>query len=345
MAMIMLKLLLYGVLAFIGLVLLGLGCFLYYAARPALSEQQLPRVGVRVIGPPTDAPAVPPDRLRLVTYNIGYASGFMNNLGPIVKREEHDRYLEQIVATLRALRPDIVGLQEMDFFARRSFDVNQLEYIAARLGLPYVAHVVTWNLNYLPWPYWPPQLHYGRIVSGQAVLSRYPIVKHRVHTFPKPSEQPFWKQWFYLDRVVQQATIQIGAQPLIVWHTHLEAFEEGTRVQQAEQLGAMVAAANTPWQFVLGDLNSVSQWRPDVDLAQRERQHNSRAALDRLVERGGLRNAEPHESMLTYPSWDAIRKLDHILSTPSLPLRDAGVVTGVLASDHLPVWAEYAIPR
>ena len=265
----------------------------FHAASPAMIHTPCDPTGSFVrLRPTQDDDAKGPETLRIVTYNIGYASGEKNNVGNTLTKQEVVRNLSQIIDSLKNLDADVVGLQEVDSYSKRTFDIDQLKWISESLGLPHVACVTTWNVTYLPWPYWPPRLHYGRIVSGQAILSRFPIKAHEIIPFEKPKANSFWYNLFYLDRVVQKVTIDLGDEEISVWHTHLEAFDHAARREQAEKLAERVAKDLTPLKWILGDLNSYSLLRADLSLEERKKLDESDEALKILLEQTGMSNAE-----------------------------------------------------
>lgn len=322
---------------FAGALVIGL----FLATRPELTESELKREGI--VNFPGPARETSPNRLRIATYNIGYASGTKNNLPLPLSRAEVEDNLAQMITALSPLHLDIIGLQEVDFDARRTFHINEFETLARALEMPYAAYVITWNRHYVAWPYWPPAIHFGSIVSGQAVLSRYPIVEHKTTRFPKPNRNPFWYNWFYLDRIVQEVTIQLGDRRAVVWNVHLEAFDPQTRREQARQLAQRTNDSSTPLKWVIGDFNSVSQVRPDLSLVQRQTLEDSGEALRDILTRTGLRNAETSPHDFTSTSWEPIKKIDHILyADQAAALTQSGVIYPLPASDHLPFWAEFS---
>ncbi|MGB3137795.1 MAG: endonuclease/exonuclease/phosphatase family protein [Nodosilinea sp.] len=140
-----------------------------------------------------------PEQLSVVSYNIGYLSGLTNQQAVERDRAFFSANQATAVQALAALAPDILALQEIDFDAYRSFNRNQQYAISDALEMAHDAIAINWDKRYVPFPYWPPQAHYREVVSGQAVLSRYPIRRHErlasamasepaVPTFP--SDQP-----------------------------------------------------------------------------------------------------------------------------------------------------------
>jgi endonuclease/exonuclease/phosphatase family metal-dependent hydrolase len=323
------------------LVLLGaFGTFLIYAVGPAVSAREFPPSGVVKFFEPRDGPGSPLSKIRLVTYNIGYASGDKNNLPVSLSKEEVQRNLAAMAERLSEFNPDVVCLQEVDFRASRTFQINEMEFLAKALNLPYGAYAVTWNKRYLPWPYWPPQHQFGRIVSGQAILSRFPIELQDLLKFEKPESNAFWYNWFYLDRIVQKVLFQVGSQKVWLWNIHLEAFQPATRLRQAQRLADWVKGEESPFRIAAGDYNSVSEFRGELSEKQKKQLEDGGEALNAFLKASGFKNAEGSPPFFTMPSWDAFKKIDQILYDPKgFRLDRTGTTPGLTASDHLPVWS------
>lgn len=266
--------------------------------------------------------------LRLATYNIGYASGIKNNTEKITEAEAKQN-LYTIALTLKKIDADIVALQEVDFKSARTFDTDQMTYLAQFLGMPFVAYAVTWNKKYIPFPYWPISKHFGRILSGQVILSKYPLVKQEVRTYEKPKKNWFWYNWFYLNRVEQKVIVQLPIGNAAIWNVHLEAYDSVTREEQAELLSDAINKEDASMKFVLGDFNGPT-------------------AMAHVADKTSLKNSDT--SLLTYPSWNPIEKLDAILYPNSFEMKNDGALLGTavsppLGSDHLPVWKEFLIKQ
>ncbi len=247
-----------------------------------------------------DSPS--PDTLTATTYNIGYLSGMTNN-EPVVRPETlFANNLDRAARLLRRSSPDVVGLQEVDFGAARSFGVHQLDTLATRLGSPIAAQAVNWDVRYLPFPYGRPAVHFGRVLSGQGVLSRRPLHTHRRYLLQSPP-QPFYRSAFYLDRLAQVTLLNWGEQPLVVINVHLEAYDTDTREAQARQVRSLydrVAAPGVP-VLLLGDFNAELDAPDDSTMAF-------------LLDDTGLRPARPDSAVAgTFPADDPSRTIDHIL--------------------------------
>ena len=279
----------------------------------------------------------PTDILTVATYNIGYLSGLTNNLAVARDRDLFDANLTTVLQAFAPLDVDILGLQEIDLDAKRSFRTNQAAELAAGLDFAAGAIAVNWDKNYVPFPYWPPSAHFGRVLSGQAVLSRFPIRSHDRVVLEKVADNPFFYNAFYLDRLVQVARVEIGDRPCVVMNVHLEAFDEPTRRSQT-------AVVRELWQryarefptLLLGDFNSLppSPERPDPTV----RILLAAADIEPAFDRAALSDT----SLATFPSDAPEGKLDYIFYNPSRwELLSARVVAEAeRASDHLPAIAK-----
>ncbi|HHP7238189.1 endonuclease/exonuclease/phosphatase family protein [Longibacter sp.] len=242
------------------------------------------------------------DTLSVMTYNIGYLSGMTNNLPVERDRALFDSNLASAIDMLDRVDPDVIAVQEIDFDAGRSFHVHQLDTLARRLSYLTAAQAVNWDVRYLPFPYGWPSVHFGRVLSGQAILSRYPIVDHRRQVLAKTS-RPYVSRVFYLDRLAQVADVVIGSDTLSIVNVHLEAFEQPVRETQAAEVRELVApllASGRP-VLLVGDFNAV----PDDASDETLRRVTSGLSLNRAM-------PDTTQHAGTYPGDDPKRLIDHI---------------------------------
>lgn len=308
-----------------GLLLLGgIGLFLW-ASSGQLSQSELARV--RSYTPVSKTTA--PDSLTVTTYNVGYLSGMTNNAP--VERSDSLFYanMDQVVQHLREMRPDLVAAQEIDFGGARVAHVHQLDTLARRLGYPTAAQAVNWDERYLPFPYGRPAVHFGRTLSGQALLSRFPIRRHVRTVLPRPP-QPFYRDAFYLDRLAQVGVLDLGGHPLAVINVHLEAFEATTRQEQARRVNTLyrrLADAGIP-ALLVGDFNSTLSTGEADSTGEAEGPASSRkkteAVADRTMQlllkntdlRPALASRTSASGTATYPADAPSRQIDYILYSP-----------------------------
>ncbi len=92
----------------------------------------------------------------------------------------HGRYAdfdwERIAEPIRAIDPDVVGVQEMDMFTRRSKGIDTLHAMSAATGLPHALFV--------------PTMDYDAGQYGTAILSRYPIEVTAIFGLPGDGLEP-----------------------------------------------------------------------------------------------------------------------------------------------------------
>ncbi len=319
------------------LIFITLGFFLLvrYAASPAYPREKLGEV---LTFPEYISPALSdfPKKLKVITFNMGYASGKKNNLPLPLTSSEVENHLDQIAKALEEIDADIICLQEVDFHSARSFKIDQMRYLVHRLKIPYAAFRITWDKNYVPWPY---THHFKKILSGQAVLSRFPIDSQEFFVFPKPASNPFWYNLFYLDRVAQKVKLTLGNHVLTVWNIHLEAFDPHSRLSQSTTLSEQVNLEKTP-QIVMGDFNSVSASKKELEDQHKKELEDNGESVQEFSKATGFKNAESDPTVFTMPSWDPIKKIDHIFySREHFQFLETGTAPGLLASDHLPLWA------
>ncbi|NBB75047.1 MAG: endonuclease, partial [Bacteroidetes bacterium] len=247
---------------------------------------------------------------------------------------------------------DIIGFQEIDVGAARSLYVHQLDTLAARLGYATSAMAINWDERYVPFPYSAnPAVHFGRVLSGQAVLSRYPIVRHERIALARTS-RPFWSDAFYLDRLAQVTEIAVGRDTLVVINVHLEAFEEATRETQAREVRQIYERYADRPVLLLGDFNSVLPAARDALPPDERAAFADDETLAILLDGTRLRPAVSDSAYAasmaaigTYPTDAPSRKIDHIFYTPDRieAISAAVPATPSAPSDHRPVVMRFVL--
>lgn len=318
-----------GVSVLVGLLMLV--CFFLWASSASYPRNRY----AELVTYHNKAPTVFQGEVTIVTYNIGYLSGLTNNQAVQRDAELFTRNLQTVLTALSAVQPDIIGLQEIDIASWRSFGVNQVAALAEGLALDRGAIAINWDKRYVPFPYFPPSAHFGRVVSGQAILSRYPIQAHDRVVLASVPTQPFWYRAFYLDRLAQVSQIQLGNQPVVVINVHLEAFDQATRLRQTETVRQLYDRyAKTSPVLLMGDFNS----DPPHSIGEL-------STLTPLLAIPHLQSVLPLTAdashPLTFPSDHPTTLLDYIFyAADRWELLEASVLTEAKqASDHLPVMA------
>ena len=324
------------------LLILSFVIFYFWASSGSLPENKLSEIFVY-----SDSTAEPPENRDLFTvmsYNIGYLSGMTNNLA--VKREKglFEKNMQRFLQLVNKMKPDFIGLQEIDFYSRRSFDVNQLRTITGKAGYKYSAAAINWDKNYVPFPYWPPSAHFGKMLSGQAVLSQWPILSVKRVVLEKPGNKPFFYNAFYLDRLVQVVKIKVGSKNLMILNVHLEAFERETRENQAKKVLDIYRSYKDDFPvLLLGDFNCVP---PEAEQKKNfhdepELDFSNDKTITFFIEEGSLKAAEL--ITLTFPSDKPDRKLDYIFYNHDKIEFVKTFVPEIDSSDHLPMVMQFSL--
>jgi len=285
------------------------------------------------------------DTFSVVTYNIGYLSGMTNNL-PVDRPESlFSDNLSKTLSLFDSLDLDFVGLQEVDFSASRSYEFNQFDSLGYRLGFHKGAYAVNWDKLYVPFPYWPINNHFGKIYSGQGILSKMQLISNQLEVLRKPVNTPFYYNKFYLDRILQISKIQLGVDTLVLMNVHLEAFDQETRALQAERVLQIFKqyAENYP-VVLLGDFNSRPPFASDIKEGDKTTKifFDDPAISEAISKQRYLKN---EANYFTFNTGKPFERLDYIFYTNS---RIQRIESDVLReaediSDHLPVWMTFTL--
>lgn len=295
----------------------------------------------------------PSDSIRVMSYNIAYGFG-MGSDGTGYKPKTADEIEANIRGMADRIREDgadIVLIQEIDFDADRSGNMDQLKMLSELTGLSYGAEAVSWDANYVPFPYWPFSYHFGRTKSGGAILSRYPIVENRVMILNKPSENAWYYNRFYLYRFHQAAGIVVNSDTIYVVNNHLEAFSSANRMEHARSLADYVDVLSQkhPILAIGGDMNAlpagsvkVSDFNDDSgDDYTGDQTMEILTKIDGFTEIArGADASDMNPRWYTFPTTVPNRRLDYIFVNNRFSFSASYVIesAGEL-SDHLPVGA------
>jgi endonuclease/exonuclease/phosphatase family metal-dependent hydrolase len=331
--------------------LLLLGGFVLWASGGTTDHREVASFDVQVL---VEASAngesfAPPD-LTAITFNIGYGRGPAGDDSGPWTREHIERHLDGIAEQIRASGAHVAALQEVDMASARSRDIDEPRYLAEKLGWPNYACVLTWENNYVPYPYWPPSRHYGRMKSGQCVLARLPIRSNTRYRLPQPAKNPFYYNWFYLHRAIQVVEIEAGGgRVLEVVNVHLEAFDPDNRELQVETLKKVLEGGEPAHRVILGDFNALPpgttkrhgfEDEPDADFRgdeSMERVYGFADMTEAVTASGG---APDDPATFTFPAQAPSRRLDYVFAGRGVRVESARVLSEPpVWSDHLPIVA------
>ncbi|MER7829803.1 endonuclease/exonuclease/phosphatase family protein [Streptomyces sp. NPDC095602] len=268
--------------------------------------------------------------MRVLTWNVWW------RFGPWEQRRD------AVLAVLRDLRPDVVGLQEV--WARDG--ENLARWLASRLGMHW-----TWAPSRAPQG-WQRRIGDPAVEVGNAVLSRWPIAERATAELPAPEGEDDGRLALY-------AGIDAPSCRVPFFTTHLSSADDASalRCRQVEELARFVAAHSEGTAFppvVTGDFNA---W-PDSDEVRRFGGYKTAPVVPGRVLVDVWEYADPAQPSAT---WDAANpyvaarhspsvRIDYIHVGPPGPgglgavrsVRRAGdgPVAGVWPSDHAAVLAD-----
>lgn len=281
------------------------------------------------IGP--EPPAVSADfnsSIRVMAYNVAHGRGPIDDNWKGTAAEKRNRILE-IAKLLGESRADVVVLNEVDFDSTWSGHQNQAEAIAQAAEFP--CRVEHRNLDF--------RFIYGSLKSGNAILSRYPIVDSKLVRYPALHTTERFLSGHKQGLI---CTLQISkTQQLRVLAVHLEHRSEETRVRSAQKIVEAVEKSDIPL-IAIGDFNSTLPAWPDAEFDS-----SGRNAMDVLLKSKHFEIASestPAEWNMTYPSIKAGVTIDWILIPKRWKFSNHRVLDSQL-SDHRPVMADLLIAK
>lgn len=247
-----------------------------------------------------------PMKLKIMTYNICSGHHFIEEAG-YVPGTTSPYDLKQCIQVIQGVTPDILGLNEVDNHAERTFGDCQTQLISDATGMN---------------GFFGKALNFPVGDYGNAVLSRFPIVKTDV--FPIPDPQIRDECAYYESRSVTRVKLDVMGQEVTVLQTHFGlAIAEQQNAQQT--LLALLDQETGP-VIVMGDFNI----RPNNFLLNPLR--------ERLIDTAVLRS-DYFKTFPSYPTDYPDCKIDYVfVSKHFTPLHLEVIQTR--ASDHMPYMVE-----
>lgn len=313
---------------FLGLILLVV-IFFSWASSSTLEENEYSKLITNQYDSAIDTDSI----FSIVTYNIGYLSGMTNNRPLSNSKKLFDTNLREALVKIKAVNPDIIAFQEIDFKAARSYNVNQQNEIS-KLGYNYVFKAVNWDERYLPFPYWPLKVHFGSVVAGQSILSKYFMKEPQRIVLKRVEDAPFYRDAFYLERLVQVVKVVLNGKEVVVINVHLEAFDKQTRIYQFEEVLKIFNQYKMRYPTILlGDFNS--------------RARDKEAIIQKMFAITAVGNAAFDINNIgnTFDTKDPFIRIDYIFYTKSSIEYISGKVLNQFEqiSDHLPLEMQFKL--
>lgn len=182
--------------------------------------------------------------LTVMSYNI-MVGRFHQTTGQFPGFPEN---LEAILKVMRDSRADVILVQEVDVGAERSGRTDQARLLGEGLGFHYR---------------FAPAIDFQGGKYGIALLSRWPILEHRVVPLFLPDYGKSHPEWGIAgegleeQRVALVARVDVPGRPLTVINTHLGLSQHQRRIQTAQLAALIEEQLQLPGRSVVlgGDLN------------------------------------------------------------------------------------------
>lgn len=232
--------------------------------------------------------------LRIMTYNVHHCN-------PPGQKGVID--VDAVAEIIKNAQADLVAVQEVDVYTRRSGNMNQARLLAAGAGYPFY--------------FFGKAIGYDGGDYGVLILSKYPMSDTMVHRLPQShaaTNEP---------RILAEATIVLPDKRRIRFgSTHLEAYDQPSRLMQAAEIQRIAGVSSLPF-ILAGDLNDVVDSEVLRQLAQS-------FSLTCTV------------CPSTFPGYGENGAIDYIASYPAdaFSVLSHQVLPEYTASDHLPVVAD-----
>ncbi len=218
---------------------------------------------VEVIAPPSGNERIGlSTQYTIISYNTGYAAlgenaDFFMDGGKTTRPDSKaviEAYMDGIAKELKALNADFYMLQEVDTDSKRSYGVNEAEYYADFLGLPY-DFALNFKSTYTPYPI-PDTI--GAVSSGLAFYTDCKVSEASRLQLPVPFSWPM--RCFNLKRclLVNRLPVEGSDKELVMIDLHLEAYDDGEgKIEQTKMLYKVLSEEAEKGNYVIagGDFN------------------------------------------------------------------------------------------
>lgn len=235
-------------------------------------------------------------QLRVMSYNIQHGFNYKTREGIT---------LDAMADVIRAVNPDLVGLNEVRGRGKTEHYTAQAEALAAMLGY---------------------HCYFGRAIFvggtepyGNAVLSKYPIESAKVLRIPDPVPRGARVE----SRVAIRAEVLVGTEARLAAYVSHFGLSPAEHEHAVSTLSSALAMETLPF-VLMGDFNMT----PDNPLL--------RPFFETLVD------TSPYtDGQRSFPSDNPTEKIDYIFASPGASVQYAEI-PAVVASDHCPIYADLA---
>jgi endonuclease/exonuclease/phosphatase family metal-dependent hydrolase len=237
-------------------------------------------------------------------------------------------------------KADIVCLNEVDWKATWSYNINYVKYLAEKAGYNHYSFGTKWDQL---WPFfWVRETDaifpFLKVHIGNAILSKHPVVKAKNKSFD--GEDAI--DWLMGEHTYLDALIDVNGKELRTICTHLDSDSAENRIIEVKKLIQEARYSDVP--IIIGtDFNSVlSKAKKRSKVLQREYQGDN--AMDIIVNSGlfnvYMEKVDPADTRYhTSNSGEEYKTIDFIITTKDLEIEEYRVLHDIY-SDHKAVFAK-----
>ena len=295
--------------------------------------------------------------LRIITYNIGYAGldkseDFFMDGGSEVQpdsKEQVETNLTGIKKVLTENPADVYFLQEVDKDSKRSFHIDETEYLKSSLNME-VIFAYNFKCDFVPYPLPPIE----KVNSGIFTMTDLKVNSAARLALPESFSWPV--KTCNLKRCMQETRIPLEGTDaeLVLINFHLEAYDDGDgKIAQSKMLAEKLSKEYEAGNYVIagGDFNqtfegmdkypitNTENWIPGVISQDTLPEHFS-FAVDDTYPTCRLLNAPYTGSYET----SQVYVIDGFIVSDNITVSDISVInTDFEYTDHQPVQMEISL--
>ena len=244
-----------------------------------------------------DVAAEEPGTLRVLCYNIHYGQG-----------NDGEYNLQRLANVIKAAKPDLVALQEVDVGVKRSGRLHEVKMLGELTNLK---------------SYFGPTQHYEGGLFGNAVLTNLPIESVLIQPLPHSEATP--EVTTYPRGAISVIVTLPGGERLNFISTHFQHNVEADRVEEARAINQLFAMDNMT-TILAGDMNAEPGSEPIRILDEK------------------WKNAIDAGAAPSAPSANPRSRIDYVFHRGEfLKMISSEVIAEPMASDHCPVLAVFEV--
>jgi len=251
-------------------------------------------------------------KLKILSLNMMHGRNAQNSVFPIfLSKKTVVNNIRNVAKFIKKINPDIVALQEVDYYSITTGNIDQLEEIAKQAGYKYKFYSKNFSI--------------GVATFGTAILSKYLIVNPEAHNFPFAFPTP--RKGFAVAEIrLPNRKRLLFSSVHMTWINYLR---KKHRHKEAEILIKELLEYRKENIVIAGDFNS--------NFKMNER------TMNKIITKLDLHTYKPAaERMFTHPSIKPEIRIDWIIASNNIKFDKYRTYLDKI-SDHLPVYAEISL--